>query len=90
MEQPRQLTEQRIERFKRLGGLELGRLEQEELDPLLAHIEVGTAPLKKVVFRFRCHICGRVERSDTEMPPVCTGPSWLHEHELEPMRLIPA
>jgi hypothetical protein len=88
LQQDPRTTEQRIERFKRLGGIELGRLEQEELDPLLAHIHVGTQPLKKTVFSFRCELCGRVERSDNEMPPACTGPSWLDEHPLEPMTLI--
>ncbi len=87
-QQDQQLTVERIERFKRLGGIELGRLEQEELDPLLAHIHVGTANLKKTIFVFRCDWCGRVERSDNEMSPACTGPGSTDDHPLEPMTFI--
>jgi hypothetical protein len=76
---------ERLRRFERLGGVDLSRLYPEERDPLEAHIHVGTANLKKAIFTFRCELCGRVERSDQEMPPACTGPSWTDDHPLEPM-----
>lgn len=88
LQQDLRITTERVERFKRLGGIELSRLEPEELDPLLALIQVGTAHLKKVVFTFRCEMCGSVVRSDNEMPPACTGPAWTDVHPLEPMELV--
>ncbi len=75
-----QLTQERITRFKSLGGVELARLEPEERDPLLALVHTGTFELKKAVFTFRCDLCRNVVRNPTEMEPMCTGPSWLNEH----------
>ena len=39
-------------------------------------------------FVFRCPLCGRVERNDQRLEPVCTGPAWTDEHPLEPMILV--
>jgi hypothetical protein len=78
---------ERIERFHRLGGVDLSRLREAE-DPLRAEIEIGLANYKKTVFTYRCEICGRVERLDQEMSPACTGPSWTEDHPLEPMVLV--
>jgi len=83
-----QVVQERVARFERLGGVDLSKLEPEERDPLLARVQVGTAHLKKVVFSFRCPVCGQTARSDNEMPPACTGPSWTDEHPLEPMEKI--
>ena len=82
------LIEERVARFKRLGGVDLSSLENEELDPLLATIHVGTAHLKKAIFVFRCEMCGNTERSDTEMSPACTGPDWTDAHPMEPMTFV--
>lgn len=77
-------TRERVDRFARLGGVDLSRLRDAE-DPLRATVEVGTANFKRAVFTFRCPICGHTEKNDQDMPPACTGPSWLDEHPLEPM-----
>jgi len=79
------VAQERIARFQRLGGVDLAHLAPEERDPLMARVQVGTAEYKKAVFTFRCEMCGRVERSDMEMPPACTGPDWTDVHPLEPM-----
>jgi hypothetical protein len=39
-------------------------------------------------FVFRCPICGRQERNDQRLEPLCTGPTWLNEHVPEPMVLV--
>lgn len=78
------LVKERVDRFVRLGGVDLSRLADRD-DPLRTEVEVGTASYKRAVFSFRCELCGRVETSDQEMPPACTGPSWLDVHPLEPM-----
>lgn len=82
------LAQQRLVRFERLGGVDLSRLQPEEREPLLAEIHVGTAHLKKTVFIYRCPLCGKTERSDSEMSPACTGPSWTDDHPLEPMVFV--
>lgn len=79
---------ERIARFERLGGVDLAHVAPEQRDLLTAEIHVGTAHYKKAIFQFRCPICNRHERSDTEMPPACTGPTWKDEHPLEPMEPI--
>lgn len=84
--QAREVTEERIARFERLGGVDLAKLYPEERDPLLAQVHVGTAHLKKARFAFRCDLCGRIERTDSEMEPLCTGPSWTDDHEPTVMR----
>lgn len=67
---------ERIERFKRLGGVELDR------DDIGLHHEVwgGLAEYKQTTFRFRCPMCGKVEELQTEMEPMCTGPLWTDDH----------
>ena len=76
-----QLAAERIERFRRLGGV--------ELDPddigLRHRVWAGTEPLKKTRFTFRCTLCGRIERLETEMEPVCTGPLWTDDHPMAVM-----
>jgi hypothetical protein len=39
-------------------------------------------------FVFRCPLCGRQERNDQRMEPMCTGPSWKDDHPPEIMQLI--
>lgn len=39
-------------------------------------------------FTFVCALCGRRERNDQRMEPVCTGPSWTDDHPPEVMMLI--
>jgi hypothetical protein len=36
-------------------------------------------------FVFRCPLCGRQERNDQRLEPMCTGPSWTDDHPPEPM-----
>lgn len=36
-------------------------------------------------FVFRCPLCGRQERNDQRMEPMCTGPSWTDDHPPEIM-----
>jgi len=36
-------------------------------------------------FTFFCPICGRQERNDQRMEPMCTGPSWTDDHAPEIM-----
>ena len=36
-------------------------------------------------FVFRCPLCGRQERNDQRMEPMCTGPGWTDEHPPEVM-----
>lgn len=78
-------AEQRIEKFKRLGGIEIGGLDPLERRFLRSEVIVGLANYKKAVFSYFCPLCGRIERLDQDMPPACTGPSWMNEHALEPM-----
>lgn len=39
-------------------------------------------------FKFLCPLCGRVERNDQRMEPMCTGPSWTNDHPPEVMLLV--
>jgi len=39
-------------------------------------------------FAFRCPLCGRQERNDQRMEPMCTGPSWTDDHPPEIMVLV--
>ena len=39
-------------------------------------------------FVFRCPLCGRLERNDQRLEPVCTGPKWTDDHPPEPMILL--
>lgn len=39
-------------------------------------------------FVFRCPMCGRQERNDQRMEPMCTGPSWTDDHPPEIMQLV--
>jgi len=39
-------------------------------------------------FVYRCPLCGRQERNDQRMEPVCTGPSWRDDHPMEIMVLV--
>lgn len=39
-------------------------------------------------FVFRCPLCGRQERNDQRMEPMCTGPSWTDDHPPEVMVLV--
>jgi hypothetical protein len=81
-------AQERIERFKRLGGVELGGLEPLEKRFLRSEVITGLANYKKTVFTYFCPLCGRIERSDQEMSPACTGPNWTDDHNLEPMILM--
>lgn len=42
-------------------------------------LETGTG------FSFVCPLCGRQERNDQRMEPMCTGPSWTDDHAPEVM-----
>lgn len=44
--------------------------------------ETGTA------FVYRCPLCGRQERNDQRLEPVCTGPTWRDDHPMEAMILV--
>jgi hypothetical protein len=79
----------RIRRFEQLGGIDLSRVEPEEKPLLMAGVRAGLAPVKRGMFRFRCPTCGKVETSDQELEPACTGPSWRDDHPLEPMMRLP-
>jgi hypothetical protein len=39
-------------------------------------------------FVYRCPLCGRQERNDQRLEPMCTGPSWTDDHPPEPMMLV--
>lgn len=39
-------------------------------------------------FVFRCPLCGRQERNDQRLEPMCTGPSWTDDHPPEIMQLV--
>ncbi len=39
-------------------------------------------------FVYRCPLCGRQERNDQRMEPMCTGPSWTDDHPPEVMVLV--
>jgi hypothetical protein len=39
-------------------------------------------------FVYRCLLCGRQERNDQRMEPMCTGPSWTDDHPPEIMQLV--
>jgi hypothetical protein len=39
-------------------------------------------------FVYRCPLCGRQERNDQRMEPMCDGPSWLSEHPPEIMQRV--
>lgn len=80
------VARERVKRFERLGGIDLSHLDVE--DPFRIEVEVGTAEHNHAIFRFRCELCGRVERNAQDMPPACTGPSWLDVHPLEPMTRV--
>lgn len=72
--------EQRIRRFELLGGVDLARLEPEARQPVLAKARIGTAHLARAQFAFRCQMCGNQVVLDSEMEPMCTGPSWTDDH----------
>lgn len=38
-------------------------------------------------FSFVCPVCGRIERNDQRLEPMCTGPSWTNDHPPEIMVL---
>jgi hypothetical protein len=40
-------------------------------------------------FTFVCAVCGRQERNDQRMEPMCTGPSWTDDHAPEIMIQVP-
>lgn len=82
------LAQERIQRFERLGGVDLSLLDQEEKHPLLAEIRSGIAHLSKAVFTFRCPMCGHKVSSDQEMEPMCTGPNCTDDHEPLVMELV--
>lgn len=69
-------TERRIRQFKALGGAVLVA----DDDVLNAHVHIGVAEHKRA-FVFQCSICGRVERNNQDMEPLCTGPQWTDDHE---------
>lgn len=79
---------ERIERFKRLGGVELSRLEPEQKQGLVFAIRGGTADYKRAIFRFRCPLCGNTATNNQDMEPMCTGPSWTDDHPPEVMQRI--
>lgn len=81
---------QRVERFKRLGGVDLGALAPKERYDMTAEVHIGLAHLRKTIFRYRCPECGHEVDNDQEMSPACTGPSWLDEHLIRPMQLAGA
>ncbi len=39
-------------------------------------------------FVFRCPLCGRQEKNDQRLEPVCTGPTWRDDHPMEAMILV--
>ena len=90
MNLPAELVEaqERVQRFERMGGIPLDRLDPEEHHDLLAEVRSGIAHYKKGIFHYRCSVCGNIVANDQEMPPACTGPGWQDSHPLEPMELI--
>jgi hypothetical protein len=72
-----QETARKVRQFQALGGVPLGRLEEDEI----VYVQAGTMPHKRAVFRFVCPLCGNKARNDADMEPMCTGPSWADEHE---------
>jgi hypothetical protein len=52
-----------------------------------AEIEVGIFETGSP-FVYRCPLCGRQERNDQRMEPMCTGPSWTDDHPPEIMILV--
>ena len=76
-------AQERIKRFERLGGVDLSRHEFE--DPIHALIHVGTAEYNQAFFEFECETCHHQVRSNQEMEPMCTGPSWTDDHPPEVM-----
>lgn len=80
MEEALRIAQQRIERFKRFGGVDLSHLDPQERWGTQTEIHVGLAQYKKTVFSFYCEMCGKIESGDQEMEPMCTGPSWTDDH----------
>jgi hypothetical protein len=39
-------------------------------------------------FVFRCPLCGRQERNDQRLEPMCSGPTWRNEHPPEIMQQV--
>lgn len=78
-------TQERIEQFERMGGVDLRKLDPLESHDLLAEVRTGIAFFNKAVFEFECLLCGRVERNNQDMEPLCTGPSWTDDHVPEVM-----
>lgn len=78
------LARERIQRFLRLGGVPL-----KGNHDLQAEVRSGIAEHRGAVFTFRCPLCGRVERNNQDMEPLCTGPSWTDDHPGEPMARVP-
>jgi len=75
------LIERRIRQFKAVGGVEIEP--DDKAQEALIHI--GVAEHNRAVFSFECPVCGRVERGNTDMEPMCTGPGWTDDHEPEVM-----
>jgi hypothetical protein len=73
-------AERRIQRFVRLGGVDLRGVSAVD-SPLVAEVHVGIAHLQRGKLRFRCSTCWNEVENDQEMEPLCTGPSWTDDHE---------
>lgn len=82
MTDPLREAEGRLDRFRRLGGVDLSRLEQGERETLEAEARLGLAAVKRGKYVFRCPSCGNRFENDQELEPLCTGPNaGLDEHE---------
>lgn len=84
-----QPTSDEIDKWRTRGGVDLTRREPgEERHHAAVELRVGVMEEPKVIYTFRCPLCGRVERNNQAMSPCCTGPSWTDDHPLEAMDLV--
>lgn len=78
--------QERIQRFTRLGGVDLSRLDRQERQLMAPSIHMGVEEYKRAVFTFRCGMCGNVVQNNQDMEPMCTGPNWTDDHPPHVMR----
>jgi hypothetical protein len=76
-----------VAKWERLGGVDLSRLEPEELVDAVDELGLGVYHTGNL-FRFRCPVCGNVATNDQLMEPMCTGPRWTDDHPPEVMNYI--
>lgn len=57
-------------------------------NPSVSHVPLFYFDVKDQIYHFRCPMCGNKVSNDSNMEPLCTGPSWTDDHPHELMELI--